>query len=189
MMFSICSCCDQAKWLYEFRTRYRNGYHQYRSSCKSCESKAQVERNRKKMQADPEYKAKSLNKLTEWGVQNKERRLECEAERRRNRYANDENYRANVCSTVSGSRSRRNESAKNFPLSERHKEQIKAIYSTCSKVSKSTGKLHEVDHIVPLLGDNVCGLHVPWNLAIIPKAMNRSKNNAFPNWGDSYLNP
>ena len=62
-------------------------------------------------------------------------------------------------------------------LTEKQRSRIKNIYSVCNKITKTTGARHEVDHIVPLKGEDVCGLHVPWNLAILPYKLNRSKGN------------
>ena len=56
---------------------------------------------------------------------------------------------------------------------------IAAIYTEAAHLTRLTGIEHEVDHIVPLLGARVSGLHVEHNLRIIPKAHNRAKGNRF----------
>lgn len=62
-------------------------------------------------------------------------------------------------------------------LEDTHFKQIQSFYVTAEKYSVESGIKHEVDHIVPLQGKSVCGLHVPWNLQVIPVSANRSKGN------------
>lgn len=58
-----------------------------------------------------------------------------------------------------------------------HHAEIARIYAACRRVTDETGIPHEVDHIVPLRGADVCGLHAPWNLRVITAEANRRKSN------------
>ena len=66
-------------------------------------------------------------------------------------------------------------------LTKQHLEEIKVFYKEAKKLSDDTGELYQVDHIVPLQGVEVCGLHVPWNLQILTKTENVSKFNKLLN--------
>ena len=61
-------------------------------------------------------------------------------------------------------------------LTQAQRQQIRAIYAECKR-QRQFGKDVHVDHIVPLSSPYVCGLHVPWNLQIIPAATNAHKGN------------
>jgi len=60
---------------------------------------------------------------------------------------------------------------------------IRAVFEAARLMTLKTGVPHEVDHIAPLRGRGVCGLHVPWNLQIIPREVNRRKHNKMPDGG------
>ena len=54
---------------------------------------------------------------------------------------------------------------------------IGEIYALARLRTKVTGTPWEVDHFIPLNGENVCGLHVENNLRVVPRFVNRSKKN------------
>ena len=55
----------------------------------------------------------------------------------------------------------------------------KSFYWLAQDLNKVTEGNYHVDHIIPLQGDGVCGLHVPWNLQVLPADVNIAKGNKF----------
>ena len=92
--------------------------------------------------------------------------------RNKHKQENPEVYRVLV-----NVRRRRHRQATPTWLTVEQRDAIKQLYIEAQKLSELTGVRYEVDHIIPLSNSDVCGLHVPWNLQVIPKEDNLRKSN------------
>lgn len=178
MIMKICIKCNQEKSLTEFHTAKRNS-DGLEGKCKSCKSqyrKSQyLKRRDEELAINRKWKSENKDRYDEickeWYYRNKEYH---NALTRKHYKENKSLYRAKDAKY-------RASKLKATPLWA-DLEQIKRIYVACAKVSERTGVEHHVDHIIPLQGENVCGLHVERNLAIIPAKMNLEKSNSFASW-------
>lgn len=74
---------------------------------------------------------------------------------------------------------RRQERIRNIDnLSAADKAEIQGLYDFCGIFSG-----FEVDHMIPLNGKTVSGLHVPGNLQVLSMTMNRRKSNSYTGEG------
>lgn len=149
----ICSKCGVEKDLTEFYVR--KDYKNSKGTRNSCCKTCHKARSKAYLRANKDIHAKAMSK---WQKKNPHKTAMYYAEYKR----------------------RRGKAA--LKLSDSHKQEMEHIYWTASDLRVITGESYHVDHIVPLKSKHICGLHVPWNLQILPSDMNISKSNSFPLW-------
>lgn len=173
-----CPKCQEVKL---FEAFYASSTHKtgYASWCKPCES----ERNRLKTK---KYRDSRLAKAKQWRDENKEKQAEAI---RVWREQNPEKLKAIYKEWAQQNRDKvnakwmkRDAAKKNRTpswLTEDDLWIIEQAYDIAIRRSKAVGIAFHVDHIVPLQGKTVSGLHVPWNLQVIPAKQNQSKSNSW----------
>lgn len=102
---------------------------------------------------------------------------EIEAKRERCRLANKKNA-ARVRANGIKYRNKLSSATPDW-LTEEHWAQMNAVYAEARRLTKDTGVRHDVDHMHPINGKTLSGLHVPWNLQILTQAKNVAKSNRY----------
>jgi hypothetical protein len=198
MSLKYCYFCKTEKKIEEF---YKNSSRKDGCSCecKSCikyKNKEYYKNNEENITkkhsiyyADNKYNLK--NKMRIYWKQYYKDNIECEKNRKSNMPVDQKNkrkqyfkkYQQNNRSLINNYTAQyRARKAQNSPsfLSPIHLQQIQWYYKAAEMFTRDMGKKYEVDHIHPLMGKNFSGLHVPWNLRVIPMGENRKKSNHPP---------
>lgn len=160
MESKVCTKCKEEKPLENFDWRSKaKGRRQ--SICKSCTSEYHKQRR-------PALRQKLNAYASEYRAQNRENAKEASRKWRQENKgkatANARNYRAK--------KMQRTASWANEQL-------IAAYYTEAKRLEELTGIKFHVDHIIPLQGELVSGLHVETNLQLLPAHENRDKSNSF----------
>jgi hypothetical protein len=188
----VCGTCKEEKPLSAFGkdcTR-KDGLRIYCKSCRNKKSKKHYQENRDViLERGRKYRQENLDAIAERKKkhyqENRDAVLESARKYRQENPDVAKTWRkANPEKTIAYKASRRARKKQAQPpwLTVEHFNQIKAKYKNSKRMKKLTGIEHHVDHIVPLKGKNVCGLHVPWNLQVIPAKHNLEKKNHFDDW-------
>jgi hypothetical protein len=168
-MFKRCNGpCKQEKDLSNYHKG--NGSFGVKSRCKEC-CKVSYKQN------SPEYRKiyylKNIEKAREARRRHQERNRE-EYRLRSREY--DKTHKAEKSAREAFRRAQKINATPKW-LTEDHKKQIESIYKERNRLQQVTGIIYHVDHIIPLIHSDLCGLHVPWNLQIIPATDNLKKSN------------
>jgi hypothetical protein len=187
----LCVTCKAEKSLSEFYKR-KDSPDGYRNDCKDCRQvnalKNYYDRhdaNKSRMKKTHANKiAKNPNFYAEWYEKNRDKDLE------KSKLAYQENAEDRKAKQRLWSKTNRgtaNALSKNYKLkkinatpkwlSESQLLHIKCKYQLAAMLNIHGVEPWHVDHIVPIRGKDVCGLHVPWNLRVIPAKENMTKGN------------
>lgn len=206
-MYKICKRCKVEKDIIEFY-KMKKSTDGYQPACKSCE-KHYKESNKDRTEAHrKQYKEQNKEKISAYHKKYNKLNEEKIAEQRRKYYEENKDkisayydinkekialrrkdyYKDNKACFIAYAAKRKAIKIQATPcwLTKEDFEAIEKFYEEAYNLKMLTGEEHHVDHIVPLQGKNVCGLHVPWNLQVLTARENIAKSNKFDSEEEIY---
>jgi 5-methylcytosine-specific restriction endonuclease McrA len=185
METKFCSCCQRTRLASDFNRRKASpdglGY-----KCKSCEKeyrKANAARYKNLRREYYEAHRDLENERSlEYYRENRDRLIRQHAEYMRMTAAQQAAYRIEnkdaYAARLAFGRAAR---SKRVPpwFTQDHFDQTRVFYQRARDATDLSGVPYQVDHIVPLRGKKVSGLHVPWNLQVITADENLRKGNRY----------
>lgn len=171
-----CSNCLTKKELFAFHKK-KDSVDGYRNICKECRKGEHVDRYaankedwNKRAAAWRKENKEAVKKIDKrYRENNKETRLKQTSEWKKNNkgrvnFLNSTRYASKL------------ERTPNW-LTEEDLIHINCLYQLAAMRTRESGYVWHVDHIIPLNGETVSGLHVPSNLRVIPAVDNLRKSN------------
>lgn len=200
----FCKFCDSYKSTSEFSKNSKN-IDKLSKKCKCCSKLYYLNNKKEILKKQKEYYIKNketINKRNlKWASENRDK---CNIISRRYTYNNLEKERArkrkyekdnpekvkarkvkyskenkHILNAKTSRRRLHNRKATPNWLSDFDKDYISHIYQQSNWIQELEGVKYNVDHIIPLKNELVCGLNVPWNLQILTKKDNSKKHNKF----------
>jgi hypothetical protein len=156
-----CTCCKITKSIKDFY-KQKGTLDGKRSACKICIDKS----NEKYRKLHPE----TIKRLKKQFYENNKDKVLKECKRYRSK------HRSKYIAHCVNRKALKLRATPKW-LTENQLKQIESYYYFSNLLSKDTNTKYSVDHIIPLKGKYVTGLHVPWNLQIMSLKENLSKGN------------
>jgi DNA-dependent RNA polymerase auxiliary subunit epsilon len=159
-----CKCCKETGKLFRQKWHSQNKKYYLQTTCKDCERKNT-------------YQWRKDNKEA-WASLMQKYYIKVNGPITRNMYHTEESRRLWHLEKATKRATRAKQARVNWS-----KELTDFIYMEAHSLRKLRNKITSfewhVDHIIPLKGKNVCGLHIWNNFAVIPKVENLRKGNYY----------